>query len=90
MKQKTTMKLIVAYSFFGTAFLVFLVSLINFTNTRNLNATTADIKHVDEQIFINDVAIPAPFISNQKKAGPNTILIQSVKKIPEPPAHLHE
>jgi hypothetical protein len=85
LRQKLSLKVIFLYAFFGASFIVVLILLLNFSQTRKANATPVEIKHVQEQVFINDKSVAAPVISVQGKADPNTILIQSIKKAPERP-----
>jgi len=82
-KQKLILRNTVIGGLFGTAFLFLLISTFNLTNPGNSKANTIEISHVEEQVFIDDKSIAAPIIDIQKKAGPNTILIQTTKPTPE-------
>lgn len=81
-RQRFGLRLVTIIGFFGTAVIIFFVSVINLTTTEKIKATGIEISTVKEQVFVNDKSIDAPIINIQQKTSPNTILIQPIKEIP--------
>jgi hypothetical protein len=90
LRQKLSLHLIYAYTLFGASFIAAIIFIASISESRKANATLPEIKHVKEQVFINDMSVEAPVISVQGKPGPDAILIQSIKKAPEHSANRNE
>ena len=80
-QQKQDIRLIVFVSCFGVTIIVLITLLLNFSSVHNVKAKDVDILQVEEQVFSNDMSIPAPRINGGKIGGPNTIYIQQKKQI---------
>ena len=83
-RQKQDFKLIVFVSTCGVAIIVLFTVLINFSSVHKVKAKDTEIIQVEEQIFSNEMSIPAPVLNGGKIAGPNTIFIQQKKQINSP------
>ena len=80
-RQKQDFKLIVFVSFCGVTIIVLFTLLLNFSSVHRAKAKDLEIIRVEEQVFSNDMSIPAPVIKNEMVPGPNTIYIQQRKQI---------
>ena len=89
-RQKLAPRFIVIFGAFGAGLLIVLATIFNLAGINHSKADPIDIRQVEDQVFINDMSIPALVINSQKKAGVNTIFIQRNKKLPIAPIQKHE
>jgi hypothetical protein len=82
-KQRFVLSPAMILSSISSAFLILLMSMFHISSIRNSKADTIEVAQVPEQVFVNEKSIDAPLINVQQKAGPNTLLIQTIKTIPD-------
>lgn len=64
----------------GSVSLILFFFAINLSNHFEAKANEIEIIPLQEQNFTNEMAIPEPYLSNQKKGSPNSIYIHPQKK----------